>query len=164
MSLFYRKLFGRTTQLIFPTILNIVCSLSIPLASLPLSLKNSFFADLQYPSSALITFVILAAIFLFVLVGIFARGLCTSPAPTNDYLTFHIPNAVGAILGYTAVIFIILGVSRSHCLVAPILMDVSLLICGGFYQIFSSSHNNYIIYFRCIDTQNSSRIYRAVQL
>jgi hypothetical protein len=86
------------------------------------------------PSSALIIFIILAAIFLFVLVGMFAIGLCISPAPTNDYLTFHIPNAVGAILGYTAVIFIF--TDDSKCLAVPILVDLSLLICGGLYQTF----------------------------
>jgi multisubunit Na+/H+ antiporter MnhC subunit len=69
--------------------------------------------------------------FLFLLGFFISSRIFEAQEAKKGFIALHIPNAGGAILGYCAVFVIVSGVSNSHCLAAPILMDLSLLICGG---------------------------------
>lgn len=82
-------------------------------------------------------------IFLFAVVGVLAfifvvSLLSQSTIPKLRYLSIHISNTIGGAIGYSAIILIIEGVSKISCTVGPILVDLSLMVCGGVIS-FSST-------------------------
>eukprot|EP00026_Physarum_polycephalum_P003708 Phypoly_transcript_03722.p1 GENE.Phypoly_transcript_03722~~Phypoly_transcript_03722.p1 ORF type:complete len:772 (+),score=58.98 Phypoly_transcript_03722:345-2318(+) len=92
---------------------------------------------LRYPPShrIKILFDVLAAVLLGIVLslivllifGIFRNKIKV----TSDNLLVNIPNTIGGVLGFAAIIIVVSGVSKTYCIAAPVLLDLSLLTCGG---------------------------------